>query len=410
MSSPAQSPTKVFHPAVFRVVGLYFASLVVLIFLTVVCKFKLYSRMEWFGFPTAWGWLLMAWFYVVPFIFGAGGGFLLKPFIRNFVVITALIFSFHSVYTFFAFSLRSGYLMTLEAEAQASRRSELSLKSLTHKYQDENGDGLVDRVAMVGHWELKTDSPGGYLAALYLVQNNRLVAGGSIGQQKLDMEAQGTRGFDFAFSINPVNIKDALSSGPVEVHLDLKKSIPVSGAGKSILAFCRWAPFLDRTGFEGEDPEIYQTLLSIVNFHRIDVLVLDPAEIQRDQVIFVRYINDVARDLDGNGLYDELLVSLLVDSIYSGPIYYSLQEESHPEIFFQNKTSIAKGADVIHLVIDGTDLKKLGKDGPYRLTNVNVLNNDPYCPSGKCDLKNLPVFTLYLPKYVTQAYELNKFE
>ena len=300
--------------------------------------------------------------------------------------------------------------MALEGESRTSRHSQISLKSLTHEFKDENGDGLTDRIALFGHWDLKTDSPGTYLAYIYLVQNNRMVAGGFIGQQKLEAKDRGAHGFDFAFSLNPVSIKEALSHGTVEVNLDLKKDLPVSAAGKSIIAFCRWAPFMDLTRLGGEDPDIYDTFVTIASLRRIDAIALDPSFIQRDQVLFVRYINDVPRDLDGNGLYDELLVTLLVDSVYEGPIYYSLEEERHPEIFFQNKSSIAKGNQVVHLVIDGTDLKKLGMDGPYKFTNVYILNNDPYCPGGKCDLKNLPIFTLYLPNYVTQKYDLKQFE
>ncbi len=150
--------------------------------------------------------------------------------------------------------------------------------------------------------------------------------------------------------------------------------------------------------------------LNLQNLRRIDAIALDPGSIERDQIILIRYINDVPRDLDGNGRYDELVISLLVDSIYSGTVYYHLQEESHPEISFQNKSSISKGMDVIHLVIEGTQLRRLGKDGPFKFTNVYILNNDPYCPEGQCDIKNLPVFTLYLPEYITQKYALNEFE
>ncbi len=255
MASSRKSEPGSFH-LIFKVVGVYFVSLIVLILITIIFKIRLYEGMDWLRFPTTWGWLLLAWFYIFPFIFGAVGGFAFRPFIRNFVFITALIFFLHGVYTFFAFSLRSEYLRELESEAELSRRSTFSLTTLTHEFKDDNGDGLVDRIAVSGRWTLTTDSPGEYEASLYLVQNNHLVAGGSLGGQKLPVETTGTKGFDFAFSLNPVHIRDTLASGMVEINLDLKKNIRISSHGKIILAVCRWAPFLERTSLEGYDLDI----------------------------------------------------------------------------------------------------------------------------------------------------------
>jgi hypothetical protein len=64
----------------------------------------------------------------------------------------------------------------------------------------------------------------------------------------------------------------------------------------------------------------------------------------------------------------------------------------------------------LEIVLPAGRLKELGRDGPYRLRGLVLLNNDPYCPGGACAIVNRPPFTVYLPEYETKPYRVDRFE
>lgn len=71
---------------------------------------------------------------------------------------------------------------------------------------------------------------------------------------------------------------------------------------------------------------------------------------------------------------------------------------------------VAKGLARLEIVPPAERLKELGRDGPYRLRGLVLLNNDPYCPGGKCAIVNRPPFTVYLLEYETKAYRVDRLE
>ena len=138
-------------------------------------------------------------------------------------------------------------------------------------------------------------------------------------------------------------------------------------------------------------------------------------KIQRPQVIFRDYLGDHGRDLDGDGLFDELVISMALDSIYEGPVYFqafidyaSLSGARKLLPTFESK--LEKGSVNLDYVINGEQLRRLGGNGPYTLKTFIMMNNTPYCPQVQCPNKNKPIFTVYLSPYTTGSYRAEQFE
>jgi hypothetical protein len=124
-------------------------------------------------------------------------------------------------------------------------------------------------------------------------------------------------------------------------------------------------------------------------------------------VTLKRYIKDFGRDLNGNGLFEQLVVTLEVESVYEGILFMEavVSGGTYP-LFYE--THVAKGVSTIEYVIDGDHLLEFGFDGPYELYDVEIFNEDPECQSEDC----LPEksFQEFFPNYITQRYTLEQFE
>ncbi len=73
-------------------------------------------------------------------------------------------------------------------------------------------------------------------------------------------------------------------------------------------------------------------------------------------------------------------------------------------------TRSAKGAPRLELVIDGTAIKRTGRDGPYELGGTILMNNSLDCPGGVCPAPDLPKLSLTLGSYTTAPYRAEPFE
>ena len=160
----------------------------------------------------------------------------------------------------------------------------------------------------------------------------------------------------------------------------------------------------------GSDPAIHEEILTLRRFENLGEVALAPAKIQRKHVIFKGFAGDFGRDLDGNGLFDELVVVLEVDTIHDGPIFFQAEVRAPFRALLHHETRSTKGAARLEFVIDGTAIKRTGRDGPYQLGGMYLLNNSPYCPGGVCAAPNLPKFSVALGRYTTKPYRAEQFE
>jgi hypothetical protein len=180
--------------------------------------------------------------------------------------------------------------------------------------------------------------------------------------------------------------------------------------GRAVLRYCAWAAFFCPTARDGSDTSIYEDIKEVNLLKSVERIRVPVERIQRKQVTFLRFLGDEGRDEDGDGRYEAIVVTLEVDSIYAGPIYLQAHLMDAPQPSLSHATRLGKGVGPLEFLVPGERLKEMERDGPYRLKAFVFLNNDPYCPGGKCTTANRPPFTVYLPEYETEAYRLDRFE
>ena len=100
-----------------------------------------------------------------------------------------------------------------------------------------------------------------------------------------------------------------------------------------------------------------------------------------------------------------------MDSIYEGPLYSqaTVTGATGKRGIWMSRSEIKKGHGPLELVIKASDIRSWGDDGPYTLSSFALINNDPYCPGGRCVIKQ-PAFSVYLKDYRTGNYPLAKFK
>lgn len=384
----------------------YFVVLIFLIALTLIFDIRLYDGVGFFRFPTLWLLFLWSIYYIAPFVIAIVFAFRVRPFWSNFIVLVISIFALHFLYSTVVSVPRFLYAQQWQKDIQQSQAGTLKVNSFEHRFDDNNKDGLTDKIILKGNLDVSLLINGNYTLLGNLSRNGQPIPGGGIGTA--DFAVTNSKNlYSPIFEINPVNFKDF--TGNLDVNLELRKDVSPSEYGKVLIFFCRWTAFFCPTSKEGYDSIIYHDLLLIQEVKSAHTFSLSTGTIQRDQVTFVKFLNDFGRDTNGNGIFDELVIQVELDSIYEGPLYFSAQVDGASN-FFSQTTSVKKGVTTVDFVMDGTELKKLGLNGPYKLSNFYFLNNDSYCPGGKCIIKNQPPFTVYLERYTTKSYRVEQFE
>ena len=384
----------------------YFGILISLIVITLIFDIKLSSGLEFFlRFPTPWLLLLWSVYYIVPFIVAVFFAFRTRLLWRNFFTLTILIFAIHFLYSAAVSVPRFLYAHGYQKDMEQSKKRTLNITLFEHQFKDENHDGLTDKVILKSNFASSLPN-GNYILFANLSQNGQGLPGSVIGAYDFSV-TDGKYTYSPTFEFNPENFRNF--TGNLDVDLELRKDISPSNYGKTLVFLCRWAAFFCPTSMEGYDPVINNDLLIIQEVKRAYAFSLPTGTIQREQATFVKFLKDFGRDTNGNGVFDELAIQMELDSIYEGPIYFSADVDGSSN-FFSYTTSIKKGVITVDFVVDGTKLKELGFNGPYKLKNFYFLNNDPYCPYGKCIIKNQPPFTVYLERYTTKSYRVEQFE
>ncbi len=385
----------------------YFGALVFLIALTLIFDIRLHSG-GFIGFPSPW--LLFLWtiYYIAPFFIAVVFAFRVRPFWRSFILLTVSIFACHFLYSTAVSSLRFFYAQQWQKDIQQSQAGTFRVHSFEHQFIDANKDGLTDKIILRGTLDVSLLTNGNYTLMGTLSQNGQPIPSGGVRTADFSVTNSNSKNlYSPTFEINPVSLKDF--TGNLDVNLELYREVSPSEYGKALIFFCRWAAFFCPTSKEGDDQVIYHDLLLIQEAKQVHSFSLSAETIQREPVNFIKFLGDFGRDTNGNGIFDELVIQIQLDSIYEGPIYF-FSDVGGSSNFFSQATSIKKGVTTVDFVMDGAKLKKLGINGPYRLSNFYFLNNDPYCPGGKCIMKNQPPFTVYLERYTTKSYRVEQFE
>jgi hypothetical protein len=216
--------------------------------------------------------------------------------------------------------------------------------------------------------------------------------------------------FAFAFDVDAARLGELAAAGPMTLQIEVAKSRAPGAYATAVLRLCAWAPFACPTSRRGGDLDIHDEILTLRRFEGLDKVALGPAEFQARQVIFKGFAGDFGRDLDGNGRFDELVITLEIDSFYNGPIFFQAEIRAPFQALLYHETRSTKGVQRLEFVIDGTAIQRVGRDGPFELGGMILMNNSPYCPGGICPPPNSPKFSVTLGSYTTAPYRAEQFE
>lgn len=417
-----KTPGRLNFGALLGVLGLYFAALVALVAVTLAFEIPLSAGEGFVVFPSPWSLFLAFATYLAPALIALGFGWRLRPFARHALALWLAILLVQGGASATVTALRAGLVAAWDADRQASAAAILDLAEARHALHDDDGDGLIDRVALDGRVRTRGLPPGDYRVTAILTEappgQRRRIAGpmkfprgrGAATSPGPAFPSPGPLDLAFTFDLPAAGLVELAAAGPMTLHVEIAKSRAPDAYARAVLTLCAWAPFGCPTSRRGGDAEIHDQIVILRRFEDLGEIALAPAEIQRKHVIFKGFAGDFGRDLDGNGLFDELVVVLEVDSIHDGPIFFQAEIRAPFRALLHHQTRSIKGATRLEFVIDGTAIRRTGRDGPYQLGGMFLLNNSPYCPGGVCPPPNLPKFSLTLGSYTTAPYRAEQFE
>jgi hypothetical protein len=398
--------------ALLLVLGLYLVALVALAAVTLSLDIPLTAGEGFFVFPTPWSLFLEFAYYLAPALIALGFGWRVRPLARHALALYLAILLVQGGYSAIVIALRAELVADWDADARASAAAIHDLAEAGHQFHDDDGDGLIDRVALDGRVRTGGLPPGDYQVTAILTEappgQQRRIAGPM--KFARGRSASGPLDLAFTFDLDAARLGGLAVAGPMTLGVEIAKSRSPGAHARTILTLCAWAPFACPTPRGSGDPDIHDEVLSLRRFGDLGEVALAPAEIQRKQVIFKGFAGDFGRDLDGNGLFDELVVVIEVDSIHDGPIFFQAEIRAPFRALLHHQTRSTKGAARLEMVIDGTAIQRAGRDGPFELGGMILMNNSPYCPGGVCPAPNLPKFSLYLDSYTTGPYRAEQFE
>ena len=407
-----QAPGRVKFGALLVVLGLYFAALVALVAVTLAFEIPLSAGEGFLVFPSPWSLFLAFATYLAPPLIALAFGWRLRPFARHALALWLAILLVQGAASGAVMVLRAGLAAQWDADARASTAAILNVAEVGHDLRDDDGDGLIDRVALDGRIRTQGLPPGDYRVTASLIEAAPGLQRRSAGEMKFprSSRASGPLDLTFAFDLDATGLAELAAAGPLTLQVEIAKWRRPDDTAQTILTLCAWVPFGCRTSRGGGDSDIRDEILILRRFENLGEVALAPADIQRKHVIFKGFAGDFGRDLDGNGLFDELVVVLEVDSIHDGPIFFQAEVRAPFRALLHHETRSTKGAERLEFVIDGTAIQRAGRDGPYELSGMYLLNNSPYCPGGVCPPPNLPKFSVTLGRYTTKSYRAEQFE
>lgn len=394
------------------VLGLYFAALVALAAITLGFDIPLSEGEGFLVFPSPWSLFVTFAYYLAPPLIALGFGWRARPFRRHALALWLAIVAVQGGYSLAITLLRADLVADWKADRLASAAAIHGLAEVSHRLHDDDGDGLTDRVALDGRVQTRGLPPGDYEITAILTEappgQRRRIAGPMNFPRS--SSASGPLDLAFSFDLPAPRLGDLAAAGPMPFHVEVTKSRHPDDDTRRILTLCAWAPFACATSRGGGDPDVHDEILTLRRFENLGEIALAPDTIQRKHVIFKGFAGDFGRDLDGNGLFDELVIILEIDSIHDGPIFFQAEVRRPFQALLHHQTRSAKGDRRLEFVIDGTAISRVGRDGPFELGAMVLMNNSPYCPGGVCPAPNLPKFSVYLDSYTTGSYRAAQFE
>lgn len=396
--------------AALKITILYVLGLTGLAGATMVFKIPLSEGEGFLRFPSAWALVLDFAYYGLPPLAAVAFGLLRRPFAKNALTLLLIIFVVQGVYSVAATTLHIALARKLSSDTTASMAAIGNLVGFKRDLIDGNGDGLVDRVVLEGGIEATALPRGDYTVTAVVWQSPPGRQQRVAGQVDFSFASKESGLLDFVIEFDPRSIQDLASGGPLEIGVDVTKTRRFGHYARTIVAICAWSPFACPMPRVAWNRVTENELIELRRFRDVGQVELAAPQIQREQLVVQGFAGDFGRDLDGDGGFDELVVEILVDSIYRGPVYFQAEMQTPFRAVLQHESRVAEGPGRLEFVIDGTQISRSGLDGPYQIGAFVLMNNSPVCPGGVCATPNQPPFTVYLDSYTTAPYRAREFE
>lgn len=391
----------------------YFAVLLVAIGATLWLDLKI-STEGWFSVPTSWALFLYTLYYGMPFVAAFAAGVLLRPFRVHFLAVLCIIFAMHGVYSGIVATLHASYSNDWARDVEATERADWRIVAFSHALEDADADDLIDGVKLTARLDPGSLPPGDYSLSAELgpakPSTSAIAPVRAITSADFQLTAESREPFDIELTLGVGGVKRLAVHDEIEARLVATRWKHRDEKGKSLIAFCRWAAFFCRTSFAGNARAPDKDLIKLAPSDATLRFSIPLGAVQRKRVVFQSFAGDHGRDLDGDGLFDELVITLKLDSIYQGPVFFQAYLANAGTFLPIYESRLDKGNVAFNYVIDGALLRGLDGDGPYTIKNFIMMNNSPYCPQGQCPHENQPMFSVYLDSYTTESYRAEQFE
>jgi len=243
---------------VFKVVFVYFLTLITLLWITHKNNLLLYDYDGYFKVLNVWGILIVGLIYVVPFAMAFAVSLQFRRFWNLFAAIVLSIFIVHGLYSLLMVNMRFNYLNDWNKEVASSSTGSLDVRKFAHKLYDDNSNGLIDRMEFRALMDTSSLADGNYVLRVHLSQDGFILPGGeTIHAKVLKIRPDQKKQIILKFAINPQRYKLYFDQGPANVDIELKKRIAFGTRGKKILSLSRWAPLMKKTDWDSVDPQIF---------------------------------------------------------------------------------------------------------------------------------------------------------
>jgi hypothetical protein len=394
---------------IFVVTLIYFAMLLGLIYLILRFQIPVMDGHEAVA-PSLWFYMIWGFYYIVPIGMAIFLGTTLRPFWTNFRDLYVAILLIQGSYSLAIFIWRYQYLEQKKEAIYQTKMAVFKVSSFQPRFSDSDKNGVIDDVELLVGCHMDKHPLGRYILRGWITQRGQAFPDSDIGTYSITLQEDKPKIFTANFHFNPQVFHPYFESGAFEMNLLVQRSLPSDQKGNQIMAFNRWSPFLRFTSWKGDDdPQIVESRIDLEKLQRIGSFWLLPLDFQRPQVFFKRYLDDFGRDQDGDGLFEELVISMLLDSQYAGQIFLqaNIPGTTHP-IFYESSLKI--GINELEFVMSGEVFKTLGVDGPFEISDLRIFNKNPGCNTEECLKRIKPFFTVYLDNYLTKKYLSAQFE
>ncbi|MCB9771342.1 MAG: hypothetical protein H6754_02170 [Candidatus Omnitrophica bacterium] len=222
-------------------------------------------------------WIIKILYYVLPLILALIFAYLFRPFWKSFrnILFTILVVQF--LYSFCVNMMRWDYLQKQSDKNHWKKSDRIKVIKHNAKYFDRNSDGFLDELVLDLTMDFTKIRTGDYLLHGVVVPGASLSPFSIDGGGEFKITERGAKNIlARSFVITP---RSDLGRIPYEmknfqVKLMLFRVLSVDEYGHKLLQFARWAPFLRKTNWQGEDKAIYGDWVLLHDVTSPDVFTL----------------------------------------------------------------------------------------------------------------------------------------